>query len=122
MATALKLRCRSPTTSRLESSAQRKMRRSRSILRRKNSPKKAAQIGVKLVAEVAMHQVTTVLVRHHLQGGILGETFRHHVGTFDIGADELVCPPLMAQFVSSDEVGEVDVGGLQYAPNEANAF
>ena len=82
----------------------------------------AAQIAVELVAQVAMHEVAAVLVRHHLQRGVLGEAFRHHVGTFDVGADELVGPPLVAEFVSGDEVGEVDVGRLQDAADEADAF
>ena len=82
----------------------------------------AAQVAIELVAEVAMHQIAAVLVRHDLQRGVLGEAFRHHVGTFDIGADELVGPPLVAKFVRGDEVGEVDVGGLHHAADEADAF
>ena len=82
----------------------------------------AAQIGVQFVAEVAMHQVAAVLVRHDLQRGILGEAFRHHVGTFDVGADQLMGPPLVAEFVGGDEVGEVDVGRLLDAFDEADAF
>src|ERR1700722_7852164 len=31
-------------------------------------------------------------------------------------------PPLMAEFVSGDEVGKVDVGGLEHASDEADAF
>jgi hypothetical protein len=82
----------------------------------------APQISIELVPEVAMHEVRSVLVRHDLEGGVFGETFRHHVGAFDIGADELVGPPLMAKFVGGDEVGVVDVSGLQYATDKTDAL
>ena len=82
----------------------------------------AAQIAVELVAQVAMHQIAAVLVRHHLQGGVLGQAFRHHVGAFHVGADELVGPPLVAELMGGDKVGEVDVGGLHDAADEADAF
>ena len=37
-------------------------------------------------------------------------------------ADELMCPPLMAELMCCDKVGEVDVGGLLQAADEADAF
>ena len=54
----------------------------------------AAQVAIQFVAQVAMHQIATVFVRHHLQRGIFGETFRHHVGAFDVGADQLMAPTI----------------------------
>ena len=37
-------------------------------------------------------------------------------------ADQLMRPPLVAEFMRGDEVGEVDVGGLLDAADEADAF
>ena len=37
-------------------------------------------------------------------------------------ADELMPPPLVTELVGGDEVGEVDVGGLEHAADEADAF
>ena len=63
-----------------------------------------------------------VLLLHHHERGVLGQRLRHHVGAFDAAADELVRPPLMAELVRGDEVGEVDIGGLLDAADEADAF
>ena len=82
----------------------------------------AAQIAVEFVAEEAMHQIAAVLVRHHLQGRVLGQAFRHHVGTFGVGANQLVGPPLVAEFVGGHKIGEVDVGWLDDAADEADAL
>ena len=67
-----------------------------------------------------MHEVAAVLVRHDLERGVFGQAFRHHVGTFDVGADQLVGPPLVAEFMGGDEVSEVDIGRLFDALDEAD--
>src|SRR6202020_3060331 len=87
-----------------------------------NRPRTPAQIGIQLVPQVAVHEVATLLLRHHLKSGILGQAFRNHVGTLHVGADELMGPPLMAEFMRSNEVGEVDVGGFLNSADEADRF
>ena len=82
----------------------------------------AAQVAVELVLQKAVHVVAAVLLLHDHERGVLGERLRHHVGAFDAAADELVRPPLMAQFMRGDEVSEVDIGGLLDAADEADAF
>ena len=40
----------------------------------------------------------------------------------NVGADQLMSPPLMGELVRGDEVGEVDVVGLLEAADEAHVF
>ena len=63
-----------------------------------------------------------ILLLHHHEGGVLGQRFRHHVRAFHAPADQLVRPPLVAELMRGDEVGEVDVGGLFEPADEADAF
>ena len=52
----------------------------------------AAEIAVELVGEELVHVVGAVLLLHDAEGGVLGEGFGHHVGAFDVAADELDDP------------------------------
>ena len=80
------------------------------------------QILIKFVAQVAMHQITAVLVRHHLQSGVLRQAFRHHVRSFYVGTDQLMTPPLVGKLMGSHKVGKVDVGWFHDSTDETNAF
>ena len=72
----------------------------------------SAQVAVELVLQKAVHVVAAVFALHHHQRGVFGECLGQHVGAFHAGADELVCPPLMSQFMRRHEVSEIDIRGL----------
>ncbi len=59
---------------------------------------------------------------HGHQGGILGEGFAEHGAALHIGADHLVRPPLVAQFVGGDIGDHVDLGVIAGVDDEADAF
>ena len=59
--------------------------------------------------EKLVHLVVAVFFLHDAECGVLGQRLGHHVGAFHPAADELMCPPLVRQLVSGDEIGVVDV-------------
>jgi len=74
------------------------------------------------VAEEAVHVVLAVFFLHDHERGILGESFCHHVGALHVTADQLMSPPLVAEFVRSHEIGEVDVIFLDHVLDKADSF
>ncbi len=56
-----------------------------------------------------VHVILAVLLLHDQVGGVLGQGFRHHVRALNAAADQLMTPPLMAEFMRGHEIGKVDV-------------